>query len=152
LKKLRIYADTSVFGGIFDDEFAEYSRKLFVEVKAGRFLLVVSEAMLDELEQAPDKVRQLLAELPEECVENIFSSREVDELRDAYLQAGVVGPASLVDAEHIAFASVADVDLIVSWNFKHIVHFEKIRGYHGVNLVKGYNPIPIHSPREVVEL
>jgi hypothetical protein len=82
----------------------------------------------------------------------VFSSREVDELRDAYLQAGVVGPASLVDAEHIAYASVAEVDLIVSWNFKHIVHFEKIRGYHGVNLAKGYNPIPIHSPREVVEL
>jgi hypothetical protein len=61
-----------------------------------------------------------------------------------------VGPASFADAEHIACASVAAVDLIVSWNFRHIVHFDKIRGYHAVNLVNGYNAIPIYSPKEVV--
>ena len=58
--------------------------------------------------------------------------------------------SSLRDAEHIACATVADADLIVRWNFRHIVHFDKIRGYHGVNMLKGYPLVPIHSPLEVV--
>ena len=74
---------------------------------------------------------------------------EIDHLRDAYLEAGIVGITSSADAEHIAAATVAGVDLIVSWNFKHIVHFDKIKQYHAVNIVEGYYPIPIHTPREV---
>jgi len=71
---------------------------------------------------------------------------------DAHLAAKVVGKASTADAQHIAAASVAAVDLVVSWNFKHIVHYEKIKGYQGVNLLNGYQPISIHSPKEVVNL
>jgi hypothetical protein len=73
-------------------------------------------------------------------------------LRDAYLAAGVVGPASAADAEHIAAATVAEVDIVVSWNFKHIVHFDKIRGFNGVNSLRGYRPLEIYSPVEVVDL
>ncbi|MBN2559869.1 MAG: PIN domain protein [Phycisphaerae bacterium] len=151
MKRLRIYADTSVFGGCFDEAFAEDSRKLFDEIKAGRFALVVSGTLLRELHKAPDRVREVVAEVPEGFIEVIEPSEEIERLRDAYILAGVVGPASLLDAEHIASASVAAVDLIVSWNFKHIVHFERIRGYHAVNLVQGYHSIPIHTPKEVVE-
>lgn len=79
-------------------------------------------------------------------------SEEIAELAAAYVALGVVGEASRLDAEHIASATVADVDLIVSWNFKHIVHFEKIRGYHAVNLLHGYREIAIHTPREVIQL
>lgn len=50
---------------------------------------------------------------------------------------------------HIALATVADVDLLVSWNFKHIVRFDKIRLFNAVNLEQGYKPLAIHSPREV---
>lgn len=77
-------------------------------------------------------------------------SEEIATLRDAYLSAGVVGEAGRRDAEHIASASVAHADIIVSWNFKHIVHFDKIRGYHAVNLIHGYPLIPIHTPKEVI--
>ncbi len=80
---------------------------------------------------------------------SVFSS-EIDALRDAYLSAGIVGPGAQRDAEHIAAATVADADLIVSWNFKHIVHYEKISGYHGINLLHGYSAIRIFSPLEVV--
>ena len=149
--RLRVYADTSVFGGCFDDEFAEASRKLFEEIKAGRFVLVLSATTAGEIQRAPEKVRQVLAELPRDCIETVEPSEEIESLRDAYLEAGVVGESSALDAEHIASASVAEADLIVSWNFRHIVHFEKIRGYHAVNMLKGYSSIPIHSPREVVE-
>lgn len=78
------------------------------------------------------------------------SSPAIRELRDAYLAAGIVGPASRLDAEHIATATVAGADMIVSWNFKHIVHYDKIKGYHGVNPIQGYSAIPIHSPPDVV--
>lgn len=150
MKRLLLYADTSVFGGCFDEEFAEVSRALFEEIKAGRFVVAISTTTLRELRRAPKKVRDLATDLPDEYVARIEPSGEIARLRDAYVTAGVVGPASLLDAEHIASASVAGVDLVVSWNFQHIVHFDKIRGYHAVNLLEGYRPIPIHSPREVI--
>ena len=94
---------------------------------------------------------ELLNLVPRENLEMSESSDEITELRNAYIEAGVVGSGSLYDAEHIACATVANVDLIVSWNFKHIVNYNKIRGYQAVNILNGYQSIPIHSPYEVVE-
>ena len=73
-------------------------------------------------------------------------------VRDEHIKAGVVGLTSKADAEHIAAATVAEVDILVSWNFKHIVHYEKIHGYQAVNLMNGYKIIQIYSPKEVVKL
>ena len=150
MKQLRLYADTSVLGGCFDDEFGSVSLELMAEIGRGRFVLVLSATTLRELEGAPQEVRDLLADIRDENMEVIRESDEIDRLRDAYLKAGVVGPSAVSDAEHIAAASVAAVDLVVSWNFKHIVHYDKIKHYHAVNLVEGYQTIPIHTPREVV--
>ena len=147
---LRVYADTSVFGGCFDDEFRTESVRFFEEVRVGRFVVVVSDVTLDELELAPERVRAVLAELPAAQVEIVSTSPESIALRNAYLEAGVVGPASTNDASHIAVATISNVDLVVSWNFKHIVHFEKIGGYEGVNSLRGYRSPRIYSPREVV--
>ena len=113
-RKLRIYADTSVFGGCLDDEFTDESKRFFDEIKAGRFTLVVSEVTLRELLDAPEQVRNILAELPTESIEVFSDYPEVGELRDAYIAAGVVGIGSKEDAEHVAAASVAGVDMIVS--------------------------------------
>ena len=151
MKLPRIYADTSVFGGCFDEEFAEESKLFFEDVKAGRFALVISSTILGELEKAPDYVQKVLTELPPEKVEVIDFCDEIALLRDAYLLAGIVGSEGKADAEHIATASVADVDFVVSWNFKQIVHYEKISRYQAVNLMNGYKEIRIYSPREVVE-
>ena len=150
MKRLRIYADTSVFGGCFDVEFELESRAFFQEVAARRVMLVISEVTLRELTQAPPNVRTVLEGLSPDQVEFVPSSDEIRQLRGAYLEAGVLGPASIADAEHIAAATVAGVDLLISWNFKHIVHFDKIRGFEAVNLLQGYKPLRIYSPREVV--
>ena len=147
---VRVYADTSVFGGCFDDEYAAASHRFFERVRDGAFRLIVSDTTLLELTQAPEEVRRILATLPPENVEHVKLSQAAEELRDAYIAQGVVGPASTRDAEHIAAATVADVDLVVSWNFRHIVHYEKISGYQGVNLLKGYRAVRIHSPSEVI--
>lgn len=150
MKRPRIYADTSVFGGYLDEEFSRDSQRLFQEINTGKFILVLSDTTLRELHGAPAQIKEIIASIPINNLERIPASDEIDELREAYLEAGIVGPSCADDAEHIACASIADVDLIVSWNFKHIVHFEKIKQYHAVNLLKGYHIIPIHTPREVV--
>lgn len=146
-----MYADTSVFGGCLDDEFSEDSSKFFEELQSGKFILVISETTLFELKEAPAEIREVLAKLPAESVEIIEAPEEIAALRDAYIEEGVLSEVSIRDAAHVASASVADVDMIVSWNFKHIVHFEKIRGFHSVNLIKGYRMVEIYSPREVIE-
>ncbi len=152
IKTLRVYVDTSVFGGCFENEFAEASRRLFTEIQTGKFILVISSLTIQELDRAPAPVQRVLAEIPTNQLEVIPEAPAIDQLREAYLQAHVVGPSSSADAQHIAAAAVAEVDMVVSWNFRHIVHYEKINGYHAVNLLNGYKPIPIYSPREVVSL
>ena len=151
VEKLRVYADTSVFGGCFDVEFETASEQFFLEVREGRFVLVVSDLTVEELADAPENVRSVLQGLGTEQVERVRSTPECEALRLAYLEAGILGPASAEDALHIAIATVMEVDMVVSWNFKHIVHFEKIAGFEGVNAVRKYRSPRIYSPREVIE-
>jgi hypothetical protein len=150
MRTLAAYTDTSVFGGVFDDEFEEASIAFFELVRLGRFRLLVSDITRKEIAEAPARVRRAFEEnLPH--MELIPVSEEVLELRDAYISAGIVSPNSAEDAAHVAAATVAEADLIVSWNFRHIVHFEKIRMYNAVNSLRGYRPVEIRSPLEVVD-
>jgi len=149
MKPLRVYIDTSVVGGCYDKDFQNESRALFQMAKDGGLRLVVSPLLIDELTQAPPEVQRVLMDLPRGCIEHMGLEEEALELRDVYLAAGVVGEAHGDDALHVALATVARVDMIISWNFKHIVHFDKIRGFNAVNLREGYLPIEIRSPMEV---
>ncbi len=150
MKVYRVYADTSVFGGCFDSEFEDASNAFFDLVKNGVFRIIISPILLFELENAPVHIQKLLANLPNEFLEHIEESTDVIFLRDEYIRAGILGKASLSDAEHVASASVFDADFIVSWNFKHIVHFDKINSFQAVNLLNGFKPIRIYSPNEVI--
>lgn len=150
MKLLRIYIDTSVVGGCHDEEFARESRALLRMAQSGDIKLLVSELLIAELDKAPSKIRDVLAALPGDSIEAIEVSVEAEELQAAYMAAEVVGAKHQNDALHVALATVARADLIVSWNFKHIVHFDKIRGFNAVNLRECYLPIEIRSPMEVV--
>ena len=145
---IRAYTDTSVFGGVFDREFAEPSRLFFAQVRLGRFMLLVSDVNARELLFAPRVVRELFDSLIP-YMELIPLKSEFARLRDAYLAAGVLGPARGDDAAHVAAATVGNADIIVSWNFKHLVHVEKVRLFGAVNALNGYRPIDIRSPLEV---
>ena len=146
---LRIYADTSVFGGMFDVEFQRPTRVFFEQVRDGRFHLVSSTLVLDELSEAPRKVQGFFNEMASVAeVTDVPPDSIV--LRDAYLKAGIVGAASLADAQHVAIATVLACVTIVSWNFRHIVHFQKVPLYNGVNRVQGYPEIGIYTPQEVI--
>ncbi len=147
---LRVYADTSVYGGVFDKKFASVSRKFFEQVEAGRFELVASAIVSEEIAGAPPSVRRFFQTIRVKAVE-IPVKREAVELEEAYIAAGIVGARWQTDALHVALASVSDCRLIVSWNFKHIVHFDKIGLYNAVNALHGYGIIGIHSPPEVID-
>lgn len=150
MKTLRVYVDTSVVGGCHDEIFQKESKALFRLARSGKFVFLISQILVDELRLAPQVVQDELDRLPATAIEDLRISAEAVELRDAYLKAEVVGAAHANDALHVALATVARADMIVSWNFKHIVHFDKIRGFNAVNLREGYLPIEIHSPLEVV--
>lgn len=150
MKPLRIYADASVIGGCLDVEFADASRRFMDAVRGGRYVLLASPLLQDELRDAPEEVRKVLASLPADRVEAVILTPEVIALRDAYLAAGVVGPASRNDATHVAAATAAHADAIVSWNFRHIVRLDKIKAYNQVNLLHGYGILTILTPLEAL--
>jgi predicted nucleic acid-binding protein len=147
---IRTYCDTSVFGGVFDDEFSSTSRTFFQQVKMGRFRLLVSDITRAEVAGAPSQVKELFDGLLGD-MELVAVNEHILTLRDAYVKAGIVGARSKDDAAHVAAATVAGAELIVSWNFRHIVHFDKIRHYNEVNTAHGFSVVDIHSPLEVVE-
>jgi hypothetical protein len=145
----RIYADTSVVGGCEDDEFAEHSLRLMDCFARGDFVLVVSTLTVQELAAAPEQVRNHLARVPEAHIETLQLDAEAMELAEAYIAAGVIAAKMRADAQHIAMATVARVDVLVSWNFEHIVNLQRIHGYNSLNLRKGYPTLEIRAPREV---
>ena len=144
-----VYVDTSVFGGVFDEEFAGPSRAFFDEVRSGRFDALVSTVVLDELRGAPEEVRRFYAELRPQ-VKVVELSEAALLLVRRYLAAGIVGEKWRPDAQHVAMAAVSGCQAIVSWNFRHIVHFEKIPLYNGVNMSQGFGSLAVHTPQEMV--
>jgi hypothetical protein len=104
-----------------------------------------------EVQDAPEAVRQEYEKLLRIEHELVLVTEEVISLADAYQRREILTPKFYDDGLHIALASVAEADLLVSWNFRHIVHFDKIRLFNSVNLEQGYKALQIYSPREVTK-
>jgi hypothetical protein len=147
---LRLYVDSSVIGGCFDIEFESWSNRLFRLFRDKRVRLVVSEITLKELEAAPPKVRNLLKTVPEDFTEVLSLSPEAGSLALEYIREGALPVKSLADAQHIAIATIARVDVLISWNFKHIVNINRIHLYNSINIRYGYPVLEIRSPMEVL--
>jgi predicted nucleic acid-binding protein len=148
--KKRIYTDTSVIGGCFDEEFSKGSLALFKSFRSGAAVIVLSNLTLAELESAPTAVQEVIKTVPSEFIHYIEFLQDASELAEMYLKEGVVTKKSRVDAQHIATATIHRVDVLVSWNFKHIVNLERIHGYNSVNLRLGYPLLEIRTPIEVL--
>jgi len=149
MKLPRIYCDSSVIGGYFDPEFERESRRFIDAVKNGRIVMLLSEVVIQEILLAPENVQNVLASIPASSIEKVPLSTEIIELRNAYIKAGILGPKWIDDATHVAAATVARADAIVSWNFSHIVRLDKMKAYNQVNLINGYGILTIVSPQEV---
>jgi len=147
----RIYIDTSIVGGFFDEEFAAETNALFERLKNKEVVFVISSVLEQELKNAPRQVRELLAKYDRDCFEHVLLTQEAIELADCYIAEKVVGKTCVEDCRHIALATLNKVDVLASWNFKHIVNLDKIRGYNGVNMKKGRAVIEIRNPRELIK-
>ena len=150
MKRQRIYIDTSIVGGFFDKVFEEETKLLFQQLEEKKVIFVISEVLTGELENAPERVKTLLDNYPNDCIEKVPLTIEARELANKYIAENVVGKTSLDDCRHIALATINKVDVLASWNFKHIVNLTRIRGYNGVNLKNGYPTIEIRNPKELI--
>ncbi|HRN48568.1 MAG TPA: hypothetical protein PK110_02825 [Niabella sp.] len=147
----RIYIDTSVFGGYFESEFELWTKVLFDNILKGKFKVLISRLTDIELENAPQQVRDLATSLPTDNVEWLDITTQAVQLADKYIDEKVVGQTSHSDCIHIAIATLNYADVLVSWNFKHIVNHLRIRGYNAVNFKYGHKILDIRSPREILE-
>jgi len=146
----RYYFDTSVFGGVFDAEFELETRALFERIETGHLKCVYSKLAEAELIRAPERVRNFFESLNPENLEEVKVNHSILKLAREYIEKNVVGLTSLDDCIHIALATFYEVDMLVSWNFKHIVNPVRIPGYNSVNLQLGYKAIEIRSPKDIL--
>jgi hypothetical protein len=148
MKILRIYIENSVIGGYFDDEFKEFTQKLFEGFRKGLYSPVISSHVIAELENgAPEYVKENLKTVD---YKEYAVNEEMIQLAEKYMEQKIVSKNYYSDALHIAVATVIGVDVLVSWNFKHIVNLNKIKLFNSVNLREGYNMLEIMTPREVI--
>lgn len=148
---MRIYVDTSVIGGCEDDEWSEASLRLVESFLRGDNTLVISDLTIQELAAAPKTVTQHLNRVPERKIEIVRLTDKARELAESYIAKSVISRHMIADAQHIAIATLARVDVLVSWNFKHIVNIHRIHGYNSVNGSEGHPELEIRTPREVLD-
>ncbi len=148
--KQRIYIDTSIVGGYFDEEFKEATTALFQRLENREVIFLVSDLLDLELIHAPQKVRELLYNYSADMFERVELTEEAVQLAETYVAEKVIGKTSIADCRHIALATINKVDVLTSWNFKHIVNLDRIKGYNSVNLRLGYQMIEIRSPKDLI--
>ena len=151
-KVWRIYVDTSIVSGVFDHhmpERVERAKLFWDEMSSGKIRIVASDVLDEEVANAEKHVRDFYNQLPELQIERVVSTVESDALANKYITEGVVGESSLNDCKHVALATLAEADVLVSWNFRHIVKLNKIYRYNAINKLLGYREIEIRTPEEV---
>ncbi|MCL2065801.1 MAG: PIN domain protein [Candidatus Cloacimonetes bacterium] len=144
----KIYIENSVIGGYFDEDQKIPTRKLFKLFKKGVYVPIISDHVIGELlKGAPDFV---IANL--ETINYIKHSvtDEMIELFEKYMKQKIVSEKYKDDALHIAIATVIEVDVLVSWNFRHIVNLNRIQQFNSINLREGYKILEIRSPEEII--
>ncbi len=147
----RFYLDTSVFGGVSDVEFEEETLLLFEKIKLEKNICIYSDLTERELTNAPVSVRNYFKTIPKDNMERVVVNDEILLLASKYIQEKVVGKTSFDDCVHIATATVNKADILISWNFKHIVNVYRIRGYNSINIRSNYIQLEIRSPKEVIK-
>lgn len=141
----RVYVDTSVFQGCESKMFRATSLRLFERFRDGDISLVLSALVARELDSASEAVRAVLGPLPPEHVEFLEPSADTEALADRYIDAGAVDTEMRPVAQHVAFATLARVDVLASWDYKHLLNFRRSRKWNVVNRELGHPHLPIHE-------
>ena len=148
MKQLRVYIENSVIGGYFDAVFEDATKKLFGKFKNGDYIAVISTHTYGELNDgAPENIKSNLETI---YYEKIDVTESMLNLTQKYMDEKIINEQYRSDALHIAIATISGVDVLVSWNFKHIVNLNKIKLFNSVNLKEGYSLLEIRTPLEVI--
>jgi predicted nucleic acid-binding protein len=151
MKKLKIYLDTSVISHLdaadAPDKEAD-TRRLWEEIKAGVFEVFISPVVMEELNDCYEpKLSGLLTQLRLIRYTTLDETDEVLDLAWKYIDAGILRKKSINDCRHVAYACVSGCDMVVSWNFKHLVNIKTVNGVKGVNALAGYREMPIYTSK-----
>ncbi|MDI6788917.1 MAG: PIN domain nuclease [Planctomycetota bacterium] len=154
MKKLKLYLETSVWNFSFATDSPEHrkSTQLFLEqVLENRFSVYISRLVLDEISRSPQPKQDSLLNLIGKHKPFLLEpNEEINQIADEYIKRGIIPVRYLPDALHIAYTVAADLDVLVSWNFAHLVRTKTRREVNGTNLLLGYKQIEICSPEEVI--
>jgi len=150
MKQLRIYLDTSVISHLDAPDAPKEqadTRKLWNAIQAGKYQVYISPVVMLELDNCSEPKRSIMVrKLQDIRYTELQANDEVLELAAQYLKAGILPPRSARDRQHIAYACVYNCDMIVSWNFEHMVNYKTISGVKSVNALAGYKEMPIYTP------
>jgi len=150
MKKLKIYLDTSVISYLHQPDAPDKmddTLALWEEIKAGEYQAVISEITTRELMECVEPKRSIMADyLIEADIEVLTITSEINELAQEIIHRGILTPKSIDDCTHIAAAITNGCDIIVSWNFKHLVNIRTINGIREITVSNHYKPIDIYSP------
>jgi len=124
---MKLYLDTSVYGGYYDDEFMEDTQDLFLWINETQTQVIASNIVLEELKRPTEPLKSKLLNTLSFLDNLVFKefTHKMGNLANYYIVSGVLRPESLEDARHIAFATTHEIDYILSWNFKHMVNCKK---------------------------
>ncbi len=155
MKKLKLYIETSVWNFLFAEDIPDKyaaTKAFFLQVESGRYDIFISEVVIAEIETAPEQIHHKLRGLiVHYSPEFLSSGDESDNIIDAYLNAGLLSHSQFADLSHLAIASANDMDMLISWNLRHIVKARTRKIVNAVNRLNGYRDIDICTPQEVIE-
>lgn len=157
VKKLKIYLDTSVINFLFADDVPEFRKVTedFFEnyVKKGKYHVYVSDVVIAEIEKTKheNKKKHLLEVIEKYSLRILTLNETSHELAKVYLREKLIPPKKIEDAQHIAIATYNQMDILLSWNFKHLSNIQKQIGVKIINEKEGYfYPLTLTNPLEVV--
>src|SRR5580704_2922299 len=142
MRPLSLYLDSSAIGGYFDAEFMDDTRALWRLREAGSFRFFCSALVEKEISSAPERVRELMKK-GFHPADILPPNAEALELADRYVAHGIIPMAYQSDAQHVALCTLARLDYLVSWNFKHLTNARREAGFNAVNLLQGCQPVHI---------
>lgn len=155
MKKIKYYLDTTIFNFVFaegDAEKKDITLKLFKDLSLIAEGIYISYEVIREISRAPEPRKSQLEGLLRETNPLLLEvDIEAEKLAERYVKEGIIPERYRSDALHIAVAVTNEIEVIVSWNFEHIVKLKTRVMVNGVNRLLGYHEIEICSPEEVIE-
>ena len=155
MKKLKLYLDTSVISYLDQSDAPERMKetRLFWErVKAGKYDVVISDIVTKEIENCEEKKKTVLISYLAEITYEFFTQDERSiKIADQFVDLHILKEKCIDDCRHIAGAIVSGCDIIVSWNFKHIVNHKTQMGVKAITALEGYKELFVYTPTVLSE-